>query len=84
MESRCFGGATIGHCEKTSPYDHASIFEWLQMYSSLNLVFTVHSPVFSDILDLMSVGLDELRFGHKEFGYTVRIARSNFGCCCSH
>jgi len=54
------------------------------MYSCLNLGFTVRPSIFSGILDFLFVGLDELQFGHKEFGYMVRIARSNFGCCCPH
>jgi len=30
------------------------------------------------------VGLDEERGLQKKGGYTKRIARSHFGCCCPH
>jgi hypothetical protein len=32
----------------------------------------------------MFVGLDEERSLQKKCGYTTRITRSHFGCCCPH
>jgi hypothetical protein len=35
-------------------------------------------------LEFLLVSLDEERSLEKEGGYTRRIARSNFRCCCPH
>ena len=35
-------------------------------------------------LDFLFVGLDEERSLQQKGGYTRRIARSHFGCCCLH
>jgi hypothetical protein len=71
-----FGSDNIDHCEKIS-HEHVSNSEWLprqSLFESTDLTsldFCLWCWVKGEVYE-------------KKGGYTKRIARSRFGCCCPH
>jgi predicted P-loop ATPase/GTPase len=64
------GGDSIGHL---------NVCLFLKGYRDTAVGISTHNPV-----TFLFVQLDEGRILQKESGYTTRIARSHFGCCCPH
>jgi hypothetical protein len=73
-----FGGDSIAHCDKKNVYMNMCLI--LNGYRNRDVwISRPNSVIF------LFVGLDEVyKTKKKKGGYTKRIARSHFGCCCPY